>query len=191
MSDQADLQFSFTDRGRVIAMVSTWGLFSPRALDEGSQLLLEHVDVHSVHDDVLDIGCGTGVLGIALGLRAPQGQTHLVDKDFVAVAYAQKNALANGLAHASVYLSNGLQQVSEIQTFDLIVSNLPGKVGRELLHAFITDSFAHLKPGGQLCVVTITGIREYIKKEFLATFGNYEKVKQGARYTVARAIKSA
>jgi 16S rRNA G1207 methylase RsmC len=54
---------------------------------------------------------------------------------------------------------------------------------------FLLDAYAQLKPGGQIVVVTINGLREYIKKNFQAVFGNYEKLKQGKTYTVSRAAK--
>lgn len=195
-SSQRDIEFRVSDPVRQDAQVrdfllhSTWGLFSPKALDEGSRLLLEHVRV-SQTDMILDIGCGYGPLGLMLAARAPQGMAHLVDKDFVAIEYAKKNAQLNNIENVSIYLSNGLRDVPRAIMFNCIVSNLPGKVGRELLHILIFDSYNRLKPGGQLCVVTINGIREFIKKEFEVVLGNYEKLKQGRRYTVSRAVKQS
>jgi 16S rRNA G1207 methylase RsmC len=46
-----------------------------------------------------------------------------------------------------------------------------------------------MKPGGQMVVVTINGLRDFIKRNFKEVFGNYKKLKQGKAYTVARAIK--
>ena len=71
------------------------------------------------------------------------------------------------------------------------MSNIPAKVGNELLSLFLIDSLKHLEPGGRIYVVTITGIRRYIERSFKEVFGNYKKVKQGKTYTVAMAIKEA
>jgi hypothetical protein len=38
-------------------------------------------------------------------------------------------------------------------------------------------------------VVTITGLRQFMKRHFEDVFGNYKKPKQGKNYTVARAIR--
>jgi 16S rRNA (guanine1207-N2)-methyltransferase len=38
-------------------------------------------------------------------------------------------------------------------------------------------------------VVTITGLRRFIERNFEEVFGNYKKLKQGKDYTVARACK--
>jgi 16S rRNA G1207 methylase RsmC len=75
--------------------------------------------------------------------------------------------------------------------FDLIVSNLPAKTGKELYYLYFYDALARLNPGGSIYVVTISGLRKFIAKAFQEVFGNYEKLKQGKTYTVARAIKNS
>ncbi len=166
---------------------TTWGLFSPRAIDEGSKLLLEHIKVNS-DDNCLDIGCGYGPLGLTLAKLAPAGKTTLIDKDFVAVNYTEKNIKLNHLKNCETFLSNGFDHV-DARKFDLIVSNIPAKVGNELLSLFLIDALNHLQPGGRFYVVTITGIRKYIERSFKEVFGHYKKVKQGKAYTVAMTIK--
>jgi 16S rRNA (guanine1207-N2)-methyltransferase len=175
--------------GNPLRFQTTWGLFSPREIDEGSALLLHYLEVQP--DDVtIDLGCGYGALGVSIAKASPQGRVLMLDKDFVAVNYAQRNAALNGLTNCEVRLSNGLADMPESIQADTVVSNLPAKVGRELMTTFLLDAYAQLKPGGQIVVVTINGLREYIKKNFQAVFGNYEKIKQGKTYTVSRAVKS-
>jgi 16S rRNA (guanine1207-N2)-methyltransferase len=174
--------------GNPLRFQTTWGLFSPREIDEGSALLLHYLEVQP--DDVtIDLGCGYGALGVSIAKASPQGRVLMLDKDFVAVNYAQRNAALNGLTNCEVRLSNGLADMPESIQADTVVSNLPAKVGRELMTTFLLDAYAQLKPGGQIVVVTINGLREYIKKNFQAVFGNYEKIKQGKTYTVSRAVK--
>jgi 16S rRNA (guanine1207-N2)-methyltransferase len=174
-------------RGERLVFHSTWGLFSPREVDEGSRLLVEHLDI-SPEDDCLDLGCGYGVIGCCMARLAPRGRTLMVDKDFVAVDYAGANGARNGLGNAEAALSNGFSAVGE-RRFDLIASNLPAKVGKELLYLLLIDARAHLKPGGRLYVVTITGLRRFIERAMGEVFGNYDKVKQGKHYTVALAVR--
>lgn len=166
---------------------TTWGLFSPRAIDDGSRLLLDHLELQP-DDDCLDLGCGYGVLGLCMAKMAPRGHTLMVDKDFVAVEYAEKNRLLNGIGNASSQLSNGFDQVAA-QQFDVIVSNIPAKVGKEMLYIYLFDALRYLKPGGSFYIVTITGLRQFFKRGFNEVFGHYEKIKQGKTYTVARGIK--
>ena len=182
-----DIVFDEYLRASQLTFRSTWGLFSPRRIDPGSRLLAELVQVEP-DAQVLDLGCGYGPLGLCLAQAAPQGFVHLVDKDFVAVEYAGKNAQANHLHNTQIYLSNGFSHVP-LQPFDLIVSNLPAKVGKELLTIMLLEAHRRLKPGGGLWVVTISGLRSYIRRNFNEIFGNYTKVKQGREHTVSMAVK--
>jgi 16S rRNA G1207 methylase RsmC len=183
-----DLTIDVALRGHPMRFATTWGLFSPRGIDDGSYLLLSNIDIRD-GDHVLDVGCGYGPLGLALAKDTPAGRVDLVDKDFVAVEYARRNAEGNGLANTRAYLSNGLSAVGDAR-FDTIVSNLPANVGRELLYILLSDAHDHLNPGGQLVVVTIAGLREFIKRNFREVFGNYKKVKQGKAHAVQRAVKN-
>lgn len=180
-----DIVFSDTLRGEKLDFHTTWGLFSPKSVDEGSRLLLDHLEV-AADDDTLDLGCGYGPLGLTLARLAPQGISVLVDKDFVAVEYSKKNAILNNLKNVDIFLSNGFDQIAK-RKFDLIVSNLPAKTGKELYYLYFYDALMSMNSGGRLYVVTISGLRQFIQRAFLEVFGNYEKVKQGQRYTVALA----
>lgn len=182
-----DLTLHTTQKNHALILQTTWGLFSPRAIDEGSQLLLNHLEIKA-DDDCLDLGCGYGILGLTMAVWAPQGRTLMVDKDFVAVDYARKNCAMNNITNAESLLSNGFDQIPE-QQFDLIVSNIPAKVGKEMLYIYLFDALKYLKPGGAFYIVTITGLRQFFKRGFQEVFGNYKKIKQGKTYTVARAIK--
>lgn len=184
---KSDIVFNRNLRDFDMTFHSTWGLFSPRTIDEGSAMLIDQMDVQKT-DTVLDIGCGCGVIGLVAAKLAPEGKVHLIDKDFVAIDYARKNARGNKLTNCEIYLSNGFSAVPNIQ-FDVIVSNIPAKVGDEMLTILLEDAKSHLKVGGKLYVVTISGLREYIKRKFKEVFGNYEKLKQGKTYTIALAVK--
>lgn len=182
-----DLNIPATSNKQNLKFQTTWGLFSPRTIDSGSQMLLDFLDISPI-DDCLDMGCGYGVLGLSMAKRAPNGHTLLVDKDFIAVEYAEKNRVLNHIDNASCQLSNGFDQIPK-QNFDIIVSNIPAKVGKEMLYIYLFDALAYLKPGGSFYIVTITGLRQFFKQGFNAVFGHYEKIKQGKTYTVARGIK--
>ena len=173
-------------RGQHLELAATWGLFSPKDIDEGSDLLLRHLEVNP-DDRCLDLGCGYGVLGLTVAKLAPRGHVTLVDKDFVAVEYSRKNARTNAVENTETLLSNGLSAVLD-RRFDLIVSNVPAKVGKEMWHIMLEDSRRTLKPGGRIVVVTINGLRPFIKRAFTETFGSYKKLKQGKTYTVAMAV---
>lgn len=183
-----DIRFEDTLRGQSLKFSTTWGIFSPEAIDDGSRLLLDLLEV-APDADCLDIGCGYGPLGMTLARLAPQGQTLMVDKDFMAVEYANRNCALNGITNARAMLSNGLQHIDPALKFDLILSNLPAKASKEQHYLFLFDSLARLKPGGRFYVVTINGLREFMARTLKEVFGNYDKLKQGKVYTVAMAEK--
>ena len=92
------------------------------------------------------------------------------------------------IKNAEALLSNGFDQINK-KKFNIVVSNIPAKVGNEMLSLFLLDAFKQMKHGGKIYVVTITGLRKYIKRNFIEVFGNYKKLKQGPNYTVAMATK--
>ena len=182
-----DIVFNAKLRGHDLVFHTTWGLFSPRGIDEGTGLLIRHIEAGE--DDVtIDVGCGYGAIGVAVARLCPAGRVPMVDKDYVAVRYAEKNAEANGLSNCEVYLSNAFSDVPDVR-FDNVVSNLPAKVGGEMLSIILSDARARLKKGGRIYVVTVTGLRKFIRRNFEEVFGNYTKVKQGRHCTVALAVK--
>lgn len=170
-----------------LTLHTTWGIFSPREVDEGTELLLKYIEVKET-DDCLDLGCGYGPIGLTLAKLTPAGHTTLVDRDFIAVEYANKNIQLNNISNAEALLSNGFAAITDRQ-FDVVVSNIPAKVGNEMLSLFLHDAYQQLRPGGRLYVVTINGLRDYMKRNFKEVFGNYKKCKQGKNYTVAMACR--
>ena len=171
-----------------ITLHTRWGVFSPRSIDEGTMLLMKHIEV-GVSDICLDLGCGYGPIGLALAKHCTKGEVHMVDKDFVAVELANNNANLNNLSNAKAYFSDAFLQVPNEVKFDQVISNLPAKVGREQLSIILYDAFDALKPGGKITVVTINGLKDFIKNNFKSVFGNYKKLKQGQKYIVSQATK--
>lgn len=183
-----DIRFEAELCGQTLQFASTWGIFSPREIDEGTALLLKYLEIKP-NDDCFDLGCGYGPIGLTMAKLAPQGQTLMVDKDFMAVEYSNKNATLNKLSNAKAMLSNGFQHIDKNLRFDVIASNIPAKVGKEMMSILLHDMQRHLKPGGRVYLVTINGLREYMKRNLKDTFGNFDKLKQGAAYTVSYAEK--
>jgi len=89
-----------------------WGVFSPRAIDEGTQLFLKHVDIQEF-DKCLDLGCGYGPIGLAVAKSCPKGEVHMVDKDFIAVELSNANAKLNNINNAQAYLSDAFSLVGQ------------------------------------------------------------------------------
>jgi len=178
-----DIVFEDNIREFDLTLHSTWGLFSPRKVDSGSRLLIDFLEVGE-SDVCLDLGCGYGTIGLVMAKLAPNGKVYMADKDFVAVEYAKKNAEVNHLTNCRAFLSNAFSNIPDDLQFDVIASNLPANVGKEMLYIILSDAKKHLKENGKLFVVTIAGLRQFIKRNFKEIFGNYDKVKQGREHAV-------
>ncbi len=165
-----------------------FGVFSPKAIDEGTLFLLDYLD-YKPDDISLDLGCGYGAIGLSLAKVCPQGLCYLVDKDFVSVNLANQNIILNKLSNAHAQLSDGLRDLDPSIKFTHIVSNMPAKVGKEQMAIFLADAYEAMAVGGRFSVVTINGLRDYMKRNFNEVFGNYQKIKQGKNYTISSCIK--
>lgn len=185
-----DIQFSQEVLGKPFNFTSTWGIFSPEKLDDGSLMLLDYIDFQT-QDNSIDLGCGYGALGMTAARECPKGHHLLIDKDFVAIEYAKLNCKNNGLGNAEVMLSNGFYHVDKSRQFSLVMSNLPAKASKEQHYLYLLDAYNAMTSGGRFYVVTINGLRDFMKRSFTEVFGNADKIKQGKTYTVTMAIKES
>jgi len=182
-----DIRFKDHLLGNDLQFATTWGLFSPKGIDNGSRMLLDFLEIKD-DDKVLDLGCGYGPLGLSIAKKATHGHCTMVDKDFIAIEYAKKNAALNHIDNVNIYLSDGCNHLKD-ENFSLVVTNLPAKTSKEHYYLFFYDAFSRMQPGARFYVVVISGLRKFIAKAFQEVFGNHKKIKQGKTYTVAMAIK--
>ncbi|MEO1028710.1 MAG: methyltransferase [Pseudomonadota bacterium] len=133
-------------------------VFSPTAL--GEMFVSELMKNPLAGASVLDVGCGSGLIGIAAGKLG--AEVTLLDVNPVALETAQMNAKANEVTARGV-LSDGLDALKSDQTFDFIVANTPaqdrggvslsapvsdGRTGGRLLNKLVKTAGRHLNPGG-------------------------------------------
>ncbi len=144
----------FPDGGRAYEFRTAAGVFSRRAVDRGTRLLLDTVTPKN-DTDILDLGCGYGAVGIVMAARAPHARVVLVDINPRAAALAQENIRLNGVANAEVRVGDGCAPVGE-RRFDLILLNPPIRAGREVVLRLLGDARARLRPGGRLYLVART-----------------------------------
>ncbi len=132
-------------------------LFSSYEVDAGTRFLLrtlEQLPLANVRR-VLDVGCGYGPLGLTLAKLDKQRTVHLVDRDALAIDFSRQNAELNDLHNVSICDSLGFDAVAE-RNFDLIVSNIPGKAGDEVIAHLVRGVRPFLTPTGHAAIVVVT-----------------------------------
>lgn len=141
---------SFSFHGKELSFVCASGVFSATKIDAATQLLLEHCQMQDGWD-VLDLGCGIGVIGISIKKIYSKCVVVLSDVNERALSISQENARRNGVAveivASDVY--HGLQG----RMFDAILTNPPHHAGRELVYLMIEEAPLHLKKNGMLQLV--------------------------------------
>ncbi len=171
-------------RGEPATMVSKPGVWSWDDVDPGTAALIDAMEVHPT-DIALDLGCGTGLIGLAAARLARAGRATLVDVNVAAVACARQTLMANGVPNASVRLGDGADAVEE---YDIVLSHLPR--GREVIEKLIHDATRALKPGGRFYLVAhkragVKGAVAYATQ----ILGRAGVVRQKQGYHVALTVK--
>jgi 16S rRNA (guanine1207-N2)-methyltransferase len=132
--------------------------FAGPKVDRGTRALLA-VLPGAVPDarTALDLGCGTGLLAVALATARPDLQVVAVDQSASAVASASATAAANGLAdRVRVVRDDAAASLPEAGV-DLVVCNPPfhsgATVSEEIAQRLFTGAARVLRPGGELWCV--------------------------------------
>ncbi len=139
-------------------------LFSAYDIDAGTKFLLRTI-VEAGYPSpkhILDLGCGYGPLGLTLKSLYPESPVHLTDRDALAVDYARQNASLNNL-EAEIYGSLGYDEIKH-HDFDLIVSNIPGKAGEQVIAYLLQEARFYLKPGGITAIVVVSPLENPVTK---------------------------
>lgn len=138
--------------GHSIELATDPEVFSPNAVDKGTTAMLGLVDF-AKEKKVLDLGCGTGVVGVLAAKSLPTSAVFMVDVDPRAVAASKRSCELNGVAGIDVRQSDAFSNVTE-REFSLILSNPPYHVDFAVPKRMIEGAFRYLEVGGRLMMVT-------------------------------------
>ncbi len=141
---------AFSYRGHALRFETDSGVFSRTELDRGPEVLLCALP-EALCGSVLDMGCGYGVIGVAVGKAYPRCRITMVDINQRACALARENARQNGVP-ARVLESDGYALLGD-ERFDWILQNPPIRAGKTILYRMFADAARRLTPGGTLWLV--------------------------------------
>ncbi len=180
--------WSTSPRGIQLTAVSLPGVFSHGRLDAGTAYLLEHARLPA-SGRILDMGCGSGIIGAYAAAACPESEVEMVDTSALAIASTRRTIEANGLKNARCYASHSFGNVSG--KFDLIISNPPFHSGTDTDYRptaqFISESARYLAPGGSLQLVA----NRFLPYQFILRdwFSRVEVLFENRRYRVYRAME--
>jgi 16S rRNA G1207 methylase RsmC len=138
--------------GHALALTSGSGVFAQGRLDIGTAVLFRETSPPGP-GTFLDLGCGYGVIGLALAVAVPGARVWGVDVNERAVLLANENAVALGVSDR--YTARTPEAVPADVVFDEIWSNPPIRVGKQALHDLLLTWLPRLTPGGR--AVSVVG----------------------------------
>lgn len=171
----ADSSYSLPDFGCTVSCLPN--VFSSKGLDAGSRLLLETLSKVEVRGRVVDLGCGSGVLGLVAAKTAPEIDLVAVDDSHLAVEAARRTFKANGI-QAQTRCADGLAG-QRARSLDWVVANPPFH-HRQVAARLFGQAARCLKEDGGLLLVCRDGLgykgllqRGFASVESLNTRGPY------------------
>ena len=160
-SERKIIKFNFDNK--VFSIYSDNGVFSKDRFDYGTRVLLNSVDIDKLSGNVLDLGCGLGVVGIILGTFNKGINIDMVAINERAIDLAQNNLVLNNVK-ANVFVSDIYSNIDN--KYDFIITNPPIRAGKNVIRGFLLGSYDYLKDDGTLYFVMRKdhGVKSMIKE---------------------------
>ena len=138
-------EITVTLNGNKYSVLTAGGVFSPEHIDQGTQVLLTHLEKANPSGNFLDIGCGWGPIALALALHSPKAKIYAIDVNERSLELTKLNVERLGLTNIVVCKP---EEVPRDIEFDEIWSNPPIRVGKVVLHEILTLWINRLTAGG-------------------------------------------
>jgi 16S rRNA (guanine1207-N2)-methyltransferase len=168
--------------------------FAGARVDAGTRALLAQLDLMAPDArTALDLGCGTGVLAVALARTRPGLEVLATDQSAAAVASTSATAAANGLADRVRVTRDDAASALAAGSVDLVVCNPPFHLGGAVVTGAAERLFAAagrvLRPGGELWCVWNSSLPHRAALRRLV--GPTETAHGDRRFVVTRSVRRA
>lgn len=150
-------------QGVNLSFLSNSGVFSKDKIDYGTKLLLNSIDIDDMKGDVLDLGCGIGVIGITIKSKNNLVLVDMVDVNERGINLSKYNMKLNGV-NTNIFISDVYSNINK--KYDYIITNPPIRAGKKVVEEMIIGSYDYLKENGILYFVMRKdhGVKTLIKK---------------------------
>ena len=134
---------------------------------------LSKINAHDLYE-ILDLGCGTGIIGITIALERPLSNVTLIDQSDHAIQNTKENQTLHQVTNVMIQKSDWFSALDQTR-FDVILSNPPyledndphlsqgledepldalvsGPTGIEAIQYIIENAKNHIKPSGWLFI---------------------------------------
>jgi len=168
-------------------------VFSREKLDIGTRFFLEHLPKSDKYRDIVDLGCGNGVVGLIAAEKNPSASIHFVDESFMAIQSAQENfvrAFENRTAF--FYVGNCLTDFAE-NSADCVLCNPPFHqqhvIGDFIAQTMFQQSKNVLRKNGELLVIGNRHLNYGVSLARLFGKTNVKLVAQNSKFQIWQALK--
>lgn len=128
------------------------GVFSKSKLDFGTRCLLENLPLEEIKGEILEVGCGYGVIPIILTRIVDKIESFdAVDVNKRALHLAEMNKKENFAPKVNFFLSDCYKNINK--KYDVIISNPPIRAGKNIVYEIVMNARNYLKEDGKLFIV--------------------------------------
>ena len=132
--------------GVLVSVETAGGIFSPDHIDQGTAVLLEHLDKVPPGGNLIDVGCGWGPIALSLASQSPHATVWAIDVNERSLELTRRNAARLGLSNVTVCRP---EEVPADLEFEGIWSNPPIRVGKPELHSILQTWLPRLAEGSE------------------------------------------
>ena len=160
-SDKRLIKFNFNNKE--FSIYSDNGVFSKDRFDYGTRVLLSNIDIFKLRGNVLDLGCGLGVVGIILGTFNKNISIDMIDVNERAILLSRENLMLNNVK-ANIFVSDIYKAVNK--KYNYIITNPPIRAGKDVIRKFLFDGYDYLEDDGVIYFVMRKdhGVKSMIKE---------------------------